>query len=139
MHPEVSVKEFINDYVQAPLIKLSFEKEEVILMGDFNINLLNCNTDKDISDYIDTLYSHSFCPTINSPTRITPTSKMLIDNIFYNNASNNIISGNITTSIFDHLMQFLLIPGQLTGVQLYKAKEKWSFHNFDANAFEKDI
>ena len=50
MHPEVSVKEFINDYVQAPLIKLSFEKEEVILMGDFNINLLNCNTDKDISD-----------------------------------------------------------------------------------------
>ena len=67
-------------------------------MGDFNMNLLNCDTDKDTSDYIDTLFSHSFYPTINSPTRITPTSKTLIDNIFYNNASSNIISGNIATS-----------------------------------------
>ena len=40
-------------------------------MGDFNINL-NCNTDKDTSDYIDTFYSHSFYPTVNSPTRIAP-------------------------------------------------------------------
>ena len=115
-HPKVPVKEFLNDYLQPLLIKLSFEKKEVILMGDFNINFLNCNTDKDTSDYIDTLYSHSFYPTINSPTRITPTSKTLIDNIFYNNASNNIISGNIATSISNHLTQFLLVPGQLTGV-----------------------
>ena len=108
-------------------------------MGDFNINLLNCNTDKDTSDYIDTLYSHSFYPTINSPTRITPTSKTLIDNIFYNNASNNIISGNIATSISDHLTQFLLVPRQLTGVQQHKVKEKRSFCNFDSKAFEKDV
>ena len=51
-------------------------------MGDFNINLLNCNTDKDSSDYIDALYSHSFYRTINSPTPVTPTTKTLIDNIF---------------------------------------------------------
>ena len=42
-HPKVPVKEFLNDYLQPLLIKLSFEKKEVILMGDFNINL-NCNT-----------------------------------------------------------------------------------------------
>ena len=45
-HPEVPVKEFLNDCLQPLLIKLSFEKKEVILMRDFNINLLNCNTDK---------------------------------------------------------------------------------------------
>ena len=99
-------------------------------MGDFNINLLNCNRDKDNSDYIDTLYFHSFYPAINSPTRIMPTSKTLI---FYNNASNNITSGNIATSISDHLTLFLLVPGQLTGLQ------KESFHNFDPKAFEKHI
>ena len=108
-------------------------------MGDFNINLLNCNTDKDTSDYIDTFYSHSLYFIINSPTRITSTSKTLIDNIFCNNASNNIISGNIATSISDHLTQFLLAPGQLTGVQPRKAKEKRSFNNFDPKVFEKDI
>ena len=93
-------------------------------MGDFNINLLNCNTDKDTSDYIDTLCSHSFYSTINSPTRMTPPSKIVIDNIFYNNASNNIISGNIATSISDHLIEFLLVLGQLTGVQPHKQKKK---------------
>ena len=59
MHPEVSVKEFINDYVQAPLIKLSFEKEEVILMGDFNINLLNCNTKIFLITLIPSTLTHS--------------------------------------------------------------------------------
>ena len=64
-------------------------------MGEFNINL-NCNIDKSTSDYVDTLYSHAFFPTINSPTRITANSKTLIDNIFYNDVTKN-ISGNITT------------------------------------------
>ena len=105
-------------------------------MGDFNISFFNCNTGKDNFDYIDTLYIDT--PTINSSTRIMPTSKTLIDYILYNNASNNIISGNITTSISDHLTQFLLVLGQLTGVPLHKAKEKRSFHNFDPKAFEKD-
>ena len=107
-------------------------------MGDFNINL-NCNTDKDTSDYIDTRCSHLFYPIINFPTRITPILKTRIDNIFYNNASNNIISGNIATSVSDHLTQFLLVLGQLTGVQPHKVKETRSFHNFDPMAFEKDI
>ena len=113
--PKVPIKEFLSDYLQPLLINLSFENKEFILMGDFNINLLNCNTDKDSSDYVDTPYSHSFYSTINSLTRITPTTKTLIDNIFYNNAS------------------------QLTGVQPHKAKEKRSFHNFDPKAFEKDL
>ena len=107
-------------------------------MGDFNIKLLNCNTDKDTSDYIDTFDSYSFYPTINSPTRITPISKTLIDNIFYNDASNNIISGNTATSISDHLTQFLLVPGQLTGINRTRQMKKRSFHNFDPKAFEKD-
>ena len=65
MLPKFPIKGFLNDYLQLLLIKLSFEKEEVISMGKFNINLLNCNTDKDTSDYIDTLYSHLFYPKIN--------------------------------------------------------------------------
>ena len=91
--------------------------------GDFNINFLNCNTDKDTSHYIDTLHSHSFYSTTLFLTRIN-LPQTLTDNIFYNNASNNIISGKIVTLISDHLTQFLLVPGQLTGIQLGKAKEK---------------
>ena len=106
------MNEFPNDFLETLLEKLSFEKKEVILMGDFNINLLNCIIDKNTSDYVDNLYSHTFFPTINSPLRITAYSKTLIDNIFHNNVTKNIISGNITTSISDHLTQSLLISNQ---------------------------
>ena len=61
-------------------------------MGGFNINLLNCNMDKKTSDYVEILYSHVFFPIINSPTRITPNWKTLIDNIFYHDVTKNIIS-----------------------------------------------
>ena len=56
-----------NDFLEPLLEKLSFEKKEVILMGDFNINLPNCNIDKNTSDYVVNLYYHAFFPTINPP------------------------------------------------------------------------
>ena len=121
------------------LSKFLLKKKEVILMEDFNINLLNCNTDKDTSDYIDTLCLHSFYHTIHFLTRITPTTTTLIDNIFYNNASNNIISGNITTSISDHLTQFPVVAGQPKDIQSHVLKEIRSFHDFDPKSFEKDL
>ena len=42
-HPIVPVTEFTNDYVAPLLEKLSREKKEIIFMGDFNINILNCD------------------------------------------------------------------------------------------------
>ena len=109
-------------------------------MGDFNINL-NCNIDKNTSDYEDMLYSHAFFPTINSPTQITPYSKTLTDNIFYNNVTKNIIPGNITTSIPDHLTQFSLISNQnpLPKSQMLNTDEKRSFRNISSMAFEEDL
>ena len=66
-----------------PLLgKLSHEKKEIILMGHFNIIILNCDSDKDTADIIDTMYASSLYPTISTPTRTTATSKTLIDNIF---------------------------------------------------------
>ena len=61
---------------------LSCEKKEIILIGDFNINLLNYDSDKDTTNFVDTMYALSFYPTINTPTQITATSKTLIDNIY---------------------------------------------------------
>ena len=54
-HSKVSVTEFMEDYLVPLLEKLPKEKIETILMGDFNINILNCNTDRDTSSFIDTI------------------------------------------------------------------------------------
>ena len=56
------------------------------------------------------LASNSFIPYILHPTRITSHLKTLIDNMFSNFISPEIISGNITATISDHLPQFSFVP-----------------------------
>ena len=74
-----------------------------MLLGDFNINLLNYNDNQPANNFLDSLNSNSFIPYILHPTRITSRSKTLIDNIFSNYVFHEIISGNITATISDHL------------------------------------
>ena len=100
-------------------------------MGDFNINILNCDSDKDTADFIDIIYLSSLYPTINTPTRITATSKTLIDNIFHNNFTRKITAGNIATSISDHLTQFLIIRDQTTNFDNNRKKEVPKIQKFD--------
>ena len=64
-------------------------------MGDFNINILNCDSDKDTGDFVDSMCALSFYATINTLTRITATSKTLIDNTFYNDFTKNIVVKSI--------------------------------------------
>ena len=79
-------------------------------MGDFNINLLNYDLHTETHDYVDTIFSNVFLPLITKPTRITPTSATLIDNIYSNNLPGEYtqMQGMIYTDISDHLPIFLL-------------------------------
>ena len=50
-----------------PLLeKLSHNEKEIILKGDFNMNILNFDSDKDTADFTDTIYSSLLYPTMNS-------------------------------------------------------------------------
>ena len=107
----------------------------------FNIKLFNCNIDKNTFDYVDILYSRAFLPTINSPTQITSNSKTLIDNIFCNNVTKNIISGNLTASLSDYLTQFQSISNQysFSKHQMLNTDESKSSRNINWMAFEKEL
>ena len=87
-----------------------------MLVGDFNINLLHSDLDKETSNFLDNIYSNYFFPTINLPTRKTASSLSLTDNIFYNNICKKINAGNIDTTISDHLTQFLGAPSKETPI-----------------------
>ena len=79
-------------------------------MGDFNINLLNMNTDKNVTEFFDIMVSKSLIPFVINPTRVTPFSKTIIDNIFSDSSHHNeSLSGNIRTHITDHFAQYLVI------------------------------
>ena len=77
-------------------------------MGDFNINLLNAETCNFTKEFLFTLQSYSFIPTIDKPTRVYSSSATLIDNIFTNKYCEKITSGNIISDISDHYSQFCL-------------------------------
>ena len=84
------------------------KKKNTYLLGDFNINLLNNNEHRPTNDFLDSLLSSSLLSYILQPTQLTGHSKALIDNIFFNLTSCEVISGNVTATISDHLPQFLI-------------------------------
>ena len=53
-------------------------------MGDFIINLLDHSSSTPIENFLNLMIYRSFYPVINRPTRVTPISCTLTDNIFSN-------------------------------------------------------
>ena len=81
-----------------------------------NINLLNEDVHTLTNDFINIMSSYSLYPSITKPTRITPTSATLIDNIFTNSNSNQ-TSGIIVADVSDHLPVFIS-----TDLKVYRMK-----------------
>ena len=77
----------------------------VVLLGDFNADLLKYDHDNEIENFLDATYFKILLPNISSPTRITSTSATMIDNIFTNDYDNAFTSENLVTTLSDHLAQ----------------------------------
>ena len=137
-HPCMSIKEFNNSYLNILLEKLSYENKNIILMGDYNINLLNYDGSPEVSEFLDCMCSNAFFPFITKPTRITSRSKTIIDNIFINFDSQDIVSGNLTVSISDHMAQFIQIPNRKATL-VPKPIYSRCYRKFDNTNFIKEI
>ena len=108
-HPSMDLTDFNCNYLSKLLENISKEQKSIFLLGDFNVNLLNYNEHNQTNEFLDSLASNSFIPLILQPTRITSHSNTLIDNIFSNVIDPDIISGNLTATISEHLPQFSII------------------------------
>ena len=109
-HPKMDLFDIIYYYLNPLLEKLAKEQKTVFLLGDFNFDLLKYEQYKAINEFLDFLSSNMFLPHNVQPTRITSQSKTLIDNIFPNYISQDIVSGNLTATISDDLPKFLIAP-----------------------------
>jgi len=100
----------VNDFIQAMteiLFVIKKENKQCYIMGDTNINLLNVDNHVPTSDFLEMWYTYSFFPLITKPTRVTPNSATLIDNIFCNiNPDRLSLSGIFCTDISDHFPVF---------------------------------
>ena len=138
-HPFMDFNDFNCNYLNKLLENISKEQKSGSLLGDFNVNLLNYNEHNQTNEFLDSLASNSFVPLILQPTRITSHSNTLIDNIFSNNIDPDIISGNLTATISEHLPQFSIFPDMFGNIPSNKSniyERDWS--KFDREHFILD-
>ena len=95
---------FNNNFLSTLLEKLTLDNKPFINTGDFNLNLTKYMQNTGVNPFLEKILSNNFIQT-------TEKSATLIDNIFTNSYkhNSNSASGNITTSTFKHLPQFLVI------------------------------
>ena len=103
-------RQFIDEF---SILLSSFKKcnSEIIITGDFNINLLKINVRPIFSDFYDILTTNSFLPKITLPTRFTETSGTLIDKFFCKVTTITIeaLAGILTHTFSDHQPYFILL------------------------------
>ena len=98
---------------------------------------MNCNEQ-------DSLASNSFIPLILQSTKKITRSNTLTDNVFSNVIKSDIISSNLTATIFDHLLQFAIISnffGNILGNEQNIYEKNWSkfdLENFILDHFSSD-
>lgn len=101
--PNTDIVQF-NATLEIILNKIKSENKYCFLMGDFNIDLIKCDTHNETGQFLDLMFSNFYSPHVDKPTRITEHSSTLIDNIFsnMNSLDTETCGGILCTDITDH-------------------------------------
>lgn len=105
-----SIRQFKNE-LSPHLQNLESNNTDVIIAGDFNINLLKISDKPTISEYFDMLTSHSFYPKITLPTRLSNNNGTLIDNMLCKLTETTLdtTSGVLINKLSDHQPYFTIL------------------------------
>lgn len=112
--PSGSLSEFCNE-LQSVLSDRSLIGADVVLTGDFNINLLQSSEGVgggDLNNFTDLMHSYSFLPHITKPTRFPEGGQVgvpsLLDHIWLNRLY-PCLSGIIISNVTDHMPTFIVL------------------------------
>ena len=110
-HPiaTVSAVDNFKDSLNEILISLNNSKKQYYCFGDFNIDLMRMSANDSIWRYVDMLLSCACLNRIDLPTRISLTSKTLLDHIYTNDRKRQIVSGELTNDLSDHYATFAIV------------------------------
>ena len=139
-HPRNNNDHFKNflQYLESSLNKLIKENKEIYLCGDFNIDLLKIEEISNYKNFYKLMSSYGLLPQIIQPTRECGNSSTIIDNIFTNNMSNSIQSGNILTDLSDHYSQFIMVNRDKLDFKTTVVYSR-DYSKFSADSFRDDV
>ena len=104
--PNGDVKEFEKRLNKVPSTN-DILKKEVIMAGDFNMNLLDFEQNKKVQNFLNIMFGHSMMPVINKLTRVTKNTATAIDHVFINSVTTTKFKTRmIKSDISDHFPIF---------------------------------
>ena len=108
-------KEFIAELSTVISTLKECGKKNIILAGDYNINILKVNEQDFCSTFFDTLTSFSLFPLITLPTRFSRHNGTLIDNFFceYTKFTSDSVAGIFINKLSDHQPYFMIMDTKL--------------------------
>ena len=74
-----TTQDFDFDFLQPLIDKLAIKNKNIVLIGDFNVDLLHYESNNPTRKFLDLYFSASLTPWISIPTPLTAHSKTLID------------------------------------------------------------
>ena len=111
----------VSDFISAcstAADKMLKSKSEMIFLGDFNIDMLQSNCNINLHSHTNPLTDvcDQFCVTntIGEPTRVTKTSKSLIDVILVNRSEHWATSGSLQLDMNDHDLIYIVRKQRLS-------------------------
>ena len=111
-------------YFNESIEKFTYSGKDIVIMGDFNIDLLKCESSNYSHHFLSSLQSCYLAPAIDKPTRVrsTSTTLIMIDKIFINNPDKVVACGNLISDISDHFSQFCILKSMKDNIRVKKSK-----------------
>ena len=113
----------------------------MVILGDLNVNMMpnSKSPKKDKEELLSFSRAFDLIQLIKEPTRISDTSRTLIDLIFVNNEHRIVKSGVIPFPLSDHLLVFCILKAGFHTKTQPRMFEYRSYKNFDATLFNEDL
>ena len=125
-------------YLDESIEKFTYSRKDIVIMGDFNIDLVKCESSNYSHNFLSPLQNCYLTPATDKPTCVRCTSATLIDNIFINNPDKVVACGNLISDISDHFSQFCILKSMKDKIRVKKSKMR-DFSRFSSDRLHADL
>ncbi|PFX25317.1 Retrovirus-related Pol polyprotein [Stylophora pistillata] len=134
--PVFDFANFISN-LEISMTKVNLDKCDFVLLGDLNVNMLPYSRKKEKQELKKFAISHDLTQLITEATRVTETSKTLLDVILVNN-DHRITDSGVPVSLSDHYLVYCVLKAGIIKAPP-KTIEYRSYKSFDENIFLADL
>jgi len=141
-HPTLTQTESFNEFSNlfANICDtITSNKHEVVVLGDFNIDVLQYNSNCRSANYVDLLFSFGLLQLITKPTRCCDNSATLLDHVVTNVNAPSFVTSVLTSRISDHFPIIFSLQSSFKPTEKTKVIQSRDFSIHNELAFKRAL